>query len=186
MKKNNIIKKIPYKTFIPTYTAISKIPNAGYGLFTKIYLEPFTWIGFYPGDVTNNFDSCENNMHRMGTLDNKYVIEADSNIKNGVHMVNEAGCNTKANVWYVKLSNNYCLYFASTSIRPKEELLTCYSQSYGKRPYSISSNCSDPRCCNKCHRKNSIMLNCWKNILIKNKPKCLDNIKLSMSNFWLV
>ena len=161
--------KIPYKTFVPTYTDKSSIPNAGNGLFTETYLEPFTWIGFYPGKVTNNYNS-KNEMYVMATLDNKYIL-ADENIKKGVHMVNEAGENNIANVWYIKLPNNYCLYFTGKPIHPGEELLTCYSNTYGKRPYPISNNCSDPRCKNKNHRNNSRVLDEWKHKLNKNIPK---------------
>ena len=176
--KDNFIKKIPYKTFVPTYIAKSNIPGAGNGLFSKIYLKPFTWIGFYPGTVTTNISTNENEMYIMGTSNNKYYIEADSSIKCGVHMVNEASANTTANVWYIKLSNNYCLYFTGKSIKPNEELLTCYSKTYGNRLYPISNNCSDPRCIDKYHRKNSMMLNEWRDILNENIPKYLDKIVL--------
>lgn len=165
--------KIPYKTFVPTYIDKSIIPNAGNGLFTNTYLEQFTWIGFYPGKVSNNYNS-KNEMYTMTTSDNKYIL-ADSNIKNGVHMVNEAGGNNVANVWYVKLPNNYCLYFTGLPVNPGEELLTCYSKTYGKRPYPISNNCSDPRCINKDHRKSSKLLDEWKKQLIKKKPKEINS-----------
>ena len=170
--------KIPYKTFIQTYTDKSTIQNAGYGLFTKVYLKPFTWIGFYPGKITDKYNS-KNEMYTMCTSDNKYIL-ADPNIKYGVHMVNEAGKNNIANVWYVKLSNNYCLYFTGKSVQPGEELLTCYSQTYGKRPYPISNNCSDPRCTNKNHRIHSLILDEWKNKLIKNIPKYLEKINYNI------
>ena len=48
---------IPYTTFVPTYTDKSTIPNAGDGLFSSNYLEPFTRIGYYPGKVSNNYNS---------------------------------------------------------------------------------------------------------------------------------
>ena len=196
--KDNFIKKFPYKTFVPTYVGKSNIRGAGYGLFSKKYLKPFTWIGFYPGNLTTKIStnenemyimgtsnemyimgtSNENEMYIMGTSNNKYYIEADSSIKCGVHMVNEASANTTANVWYIKLSNNYCLYFTGKSIKPNEELLTCYSKTYGNRLYPISNNCSDPRCIDKYHRKNSMMLNEWRDILNENIPKYLDKIVL--------
>ena len=175
-QKNNIIQKISYTTFVPTYVAKSNIPNAGCGLFSKTYLKPFTWIGFYPGNVTTKISTNENKMYIMSTSNNQHYIEADCSIKSGVHMVNEASSNTVANVWYIKLDNNYCLYFTGLSVQPNEELLTCYSKTYGKRAYPISNNCSDPRCFNKNHRTNSILLNDWKYKLIKNMPKYLHTM----------
>ena len=177
-KKNNIIHKIPYTTFVLTYVAKSNIHGAGYGLFSKTFLKPFTWIGFYPGDITTKISTNANRMYIMSTNNNKYYIEADRSIKSGVHMVNEASSNKIANVWYVKLDNNYCLYFTGHCVQPDEELLTCYSKTYGNRLYPISNNCSDPRCIDKHHRKNSIMLNEWRHELIKNMPKHLDKILL--------
>ena len=169
--KNNFIN---YETFIPTYTSKSTILNAGDGLFTKTFIKSFTWIGFYPGKITKTYNN-KNKFHIMGTINNKYII-ADQTIKKGVHMINEAGKNNIANVWYIKLSNDYCLYFAGKDIYPNQELLTCYSRTYGKRNYLISNNCSDPRCKNNKHRMNSNIINEWIDKLNKNKPEYLENL----------
>lgn len=105
-----------YNTFIKTYSDKSSIPNAGNGLFAGENISPFTWIGFYPGKQTNVNDIKVHHMHIMGCVDEHKVIEANPNIKKGVHLVNEASKKHVANVWYVKFKDGNCLYFAATDI----------------------------------------------------------------------
>lgn len=170
-----MILNIPYKTYTPTYTKQSTISGAGLGLFAKNNISKFDWIGFYPGVLCNKNEKnkFENIMYIMGCSDNIHIIEADSNIKCGVHMVNEAGKDNVANVWYVKFKDGNVLYFAGQQIKAGEELLTCYSSTYGKRHYKICNNCSDPRCKQFKHRNHSLMLDSW---MVHLKKKCPRNL----------
>jgi len=92
----------------------------------------------------------------MGTVRDLYII-ADPSVPRGVHLVNEAaGSSGGANVWYVKLpGSGLVLYFAGADVRAGEELLTCYSRTYMKRPYSVPKACADPRCVAAKHRAHS-------------------------------
>ena len=138
---------LPYDTFVPTFAATSTLPGAGTGLYTVHALEPFQWVGFYPGKVSSRVNR-KLASHTMGTVNDLYII-ADPTVKTGVHMVNEpaAGCGADANVFYVKMpSNGLVLYFAGRAIGAGEELLTCYSRAYMKRPYAVPRSCADPRC----------------------------------------
>ena len=141
---------IPYTTFVATAAADSSIQNAGTGLFAAEALPQFTWIGLYPGKVTARRNGKRAD-HTMGSIDDMYII-AEEEVKTGVHMANEASAPHAANVWYLKLDNGYCLYFAGEHVDSGAELLTCYSRSYGKRCYPVPKQCSDPRCAGAKHR----------------------------------
>jgi len=169
---------IPYVCLVPTRLAKSSMAKAGDGLFAIEYLLPFTWVGFYPGKVTATFNR-KRESHTMGTVDNangdKQFIIADADVKEGVHMINEAGRNTVANVWYAKLQSGYVLYFTGREVHPQEELLTCYSRSYGKRCYPVPAQCSDPRCmaAEHSHRFESSLIEEWREQLLETKPLSL-------------
>ncbi len=173
---------IQYVTFPKTYIDNSCINGAGIGLFAGEDLEKYDWIGFYPGKM-DNIENIEGDpAYMMGTRKVDIIISADRNIKSGVHLVNEGNNCNLPNVWYVKLENYLCLYFAGRNIRKGEELITCYSRSYGNRKYEItdSDKCTDPRCkkMNKCqgtHRKKSLFYRGWKAELEKRKPKILKD-----------
>ena len=139
---------VPYRSFVPTRALSSKIPGAGTGLFSEDLIAKYTWIGFYPGKVTSKTNR-KLASHTMGTSRDLYII-ADPGVKTGVHMVNEATVGFgEANVYYVKLSHSgYVLYFAGRDVEKGEELFTCYSRNYMKRPYSVPKTCADPRCAN--------------------------------------
>ena len=169
----------PYKTFVQTYTSKSPMTQSGNGLFSKSYIPEFSWIGFYPGIIKNNTDVIIHRQHIMGCLSNKHVIEADANIYHGVHMINEANDKLSANVFYIKLTNGACLYFAGRDIYKNEELLTCYSETYGKRKYKISKKCADPRCFGSQHRKESLPLKEWIPKLIKKIPPKINYSEIS-------
>ena len=141
---------IPYTTFALTAAADSSIQNGGTGLFAAEALPQFTWIGLYPGKVTARRNGKRAD-HTMGSIDDMYII-AEEEVKTGVHMANEASAPHAANVWYLKLDNGYCLYFAGEHVDSGAELLTCYSRSYGKRCYPVPKQCSDPRCAGAKHR----------------------------------
>ena len=171
---------IPYKTFIKTYVKKSTIENAGVGLFTEKKLRKFDWIGFYPGRLDKIEDIVGDPAYYMGTRNQRKIISADGDIKMGVHFVNEGNNYHLPNVFYVKLYNNYCLYFAGRDINKNEELITCYSNSYRSRTYPITSvnKCTDPRCkmmCNKrgTHRNKSLFYRGWMKKLREKKPKKL-------------
>lgn len=174
----NARDNIPYVCLVSTRLAKSSMAKAGDGLFAVEYLPPFTWVGFYPGKVTATFNR-KRESHTMGTVDNangdKQFIIADANVKEGVHMINEAGKNIVANVWYAKLPSGYVLYFTGREVHPREELLTCYSRSYGKRCYPVPVQCSDPRCmaAEHSHRYESSLLEEWMEPLLKTKPLSL-------------
>ena len=171
--------QIPYFTFVKTYLSKSKMDKAGNGIFAKEDIKPFKWIGFYPGKIIDTkVDDIKYPRYVMGTLNPQTVIEGNPKIKKGVHLVNESNRNNPPNVWYIKLKNLNCLYFAGRYIKKGEELITCYSSSYGIRDYSICNNCTDPRC-NKNknknknknnHRDNSNILQEWISPLKLNAP----------------
>jgi hypothetical protein len=163
---------IPYTTFVATAPIQSTMPGAGTGLVALDALEMFTWIGLYPGSVTPKVNK-KRAAHTMGSVDSNFII-ADDSIKAGVHMINEATSPRVANVWYVKLDNGYVLYFASTSIAPHEELLTCYSRGYMKRCYPVPKQCSDPRCISAKHRTHSQILPEWMQPLAAAKPDAIS------------
>ena len=169
---------VPYKTFPKTYSKKSLIKGAGIGLFTKKKLEKFEWIGFYPGVLDKIENVNGNAAYIMGTRKLGVVISANEKEMKGVHLVNEGNNMYKPNVWYVKFKNGLCLYFAGREIAKNEELLTCYSRSYGIRSYEItfSEKCTDPRCIkmNKCqgtHRNKSLFYRGWKKKLKDKMPK---------------
>ena len=178
--------KIAYTSFVATVTAPSTLPIvAGNGLYAVTDLNPFTWLGFYPGDVSAHFDD-ENNQHTMGTaaMDTHCgstvvpaFIIADATVQEGMHMVNEAGKNQAANVWYAKLKSGYVLYFVGNAgVQAGQELLTCYSFTYGDRCYPTSDRCTDPRCMtagHTKHRMHSGLLEEWKPLLLRQAPLSL-------------
>ena len=173
---------IPYETFTKTYVAKSTIYNAGIGLFSGQKLKKFDWIGFYPGIMGKREKVIGDLAYVMGTREPGIIISANGNIKDGVHLVNEGNNTNLPNVFYVKLTSGLCLYFAGRKIQKDEELLTCYSSSYGTRCYQIvdSNKCTDPRCKNMCkkgklHRNKSLFCNGWKNELERKTPKFLKN-----------
>ena len=166
---------IPYESFVPTFTAPSTLPSGGDGLFAVDALPPFTWLGFYPGKCSKRFNGKRQD-HTMGTVDDAFII-ADAAIKEGMHMINEAGRCQVANVWYVKLDSGYVLYFVGRPVQPNEELLTCYSRRYGKRSYPIPTKCSDPRCvASGKHRVESAMLDEWRPLLLEQVPASLGTL----------
>ena len=144
---------IPYTTFGLMLAANSTIQSAGTGLFADEQFPQFTWIGLYPGKVTARHNGKRED-HTMGSIEGMYII-AEEEVKTGVHMANEATAPHAANVWYLKLDNGYCLYFAGEVVDRGAELLTCYSRSYGKRRYQVPRRCSDPRCAGAKHRIHS-------------------------------
>jgi hypothetical protein len=165
--------RISYECFTATYVAPSSLPGGGDGLFTMERLLPFTWVGFYPGDVVKHYDAKQQ-VHTMGCEECGAYIVADGTHKAGLHMINEAGTDGVANVWYAKLRCGYVLFFVGREVQAREELLTCYSRSY-KRCYSIASNCVDPRCASGAedgeqHRLGSPMLDEWKQPLLDRMP----------------
>ena len=165
-------KTHPYTTFIETATQQSVVgTDAGLGLICCCDVAKFTWIGLYPGDVTTRRHR-KRNTHTMETSTTGTFIVADPAVKTGVHMVNEATSTFVANTFYVKLPDETVLYFAGTDIKAGTELLTCYSKTYGKRPYPISKSCMDPRCANSSgrHRTSSGMLAEWLEPLLGNRP----------------
>ena len=165
-------KTHPYTTFIETATQQSVVgTDAGLGLICCCDVAKFTWIGLYPGDVTTRRHR-KRNTHTMETSTTGTFIFADPAVKTGVHMVNEATSTFVANTFYVKLPDETVLYFAGTDIKAGTELLTCYSKTYGKRPYPISKSCMDPRCANSSgrHRTSSGMLAEWLKPLLGNRP----------------
>ena len=156
--------RIPYACFVATRVAPSKLPFGGDGLFTVDGLPPFTWIGFYPGKVVRAMEAAKQ-VHTMGCEECSAYIIADGTYKAGLHMINEAGTDGVANVWYVKLRCGYVLFFVGREVQAGEELLTCYSRSY-TRSYPIASKCADPRCAagadHEQHRLGSAMQDEWK------------------------
>ena len=165
--------RISYACFTATYVAPSSLPGGGDGLFTMERLLPFTWVGFYPGDVVKHYDA-KRQVHTMGCEECGAYIIADGTHKAGLHMINEAGTDGVANVWYAKLRCGYVLFFVGREVQAREELLTCYSRSY-KRSYPIASNCVDPRCAagaegGEQHRLGSPILDEWKQPLLDRMP----------------
>ena len=136
------------------------------------HLLPFTWVGFYPGKVSATYNRKRKD-HTMGA--GELFIIAQHEIQHGVHMINEAGRDAGANVWYTKLASGYVLYFIGVEVLPGEELLTCYARGYGKRCYPVPSKCTDPRCiaAGK-HRDESPMLSEWVEALLASKPDSLE------------
>ena len=159
---------VPYASFVSTRAAPSTLSGGGDGLFAIDRLAPFTWIGFYPGTVSARFNGKRKD-HTMGTIDDAFII-ADAAVKAGMHMINEAGRGQEANVWYAKLESGHVLYFAGKEVQPGEELLTCYSRSYGKRSYSTPAACADPRCTTAKHRLHSRMVDEWRQPLLERAP----------------
>ena len=162
---------IEYACFTATYVAPSLLSGGGDGLFTVERLLPFTWIGFYPGKVVKNMDD-KKQVHTMGCEECCAYITADSTYKAGLHMINEAGRDGVANVWYAKLRCGYVLFFVGREVHAGEELLTCYSRSY-KRSYPIATKCADPRCescADEPHRLGSAMRDEWRQPLLDRMP----------------
>ena len=137
---------------------------------------PFTWVGFYPGEVVKNYDHARE-VHTMGCQECNAFIVADSAIKGGLHMINEAGRDGMANVWYAKLRCGYVLFFVGREVQAGEELFTCYSRSYERqRSYATATECADPRCAacdGEQHREQSAMLDEWKQPLLDRMPAAL-------------
>tara|TARA_A100001011_G_scaffold390178_1_gene473084 strand:- start:8 stop:544 length:537 start_codon:yes stop_codon:yes gene_type:complete len=174
---------IQYNTYCKTYVKKSNIKGAGLGLFLGEKLEKYDWIGLYPGIMDKIEKINGDPVYIMGTRKPGIVISADGNIKRGVHLVNEGNNNNLPNVFYVKLYSGKCLYFAGRNIKKNEELITCYSCSYGNRPYAItdSNKCTDPRCkiMNNSigtHRNNSFFYRGWKKKLKEKKPKKVKDV----------
>ena len=71
------------------------------------------------------------------------------------------------------MDNGFVLYFIGREVMPGEELLTCYSRNYMKRPYPVPKKCTDPRCVSAKHRTHSAALEEWKAPLIEKKPVSL-------------
>lgn len=166
---------IPYTSFVATAAADSSIQNAGTGLFAAEALPQFTWIGLYPGKVTARRNGKRAD-HTMGSIDDMYII-AEEEVKTGVHMANEASAPHAANIWYLKLDNGYCLYFAGEHVDSGAELLTCYSRSYGKRSYPVPKQCSDPRCAGAKHRTASDLKHApkeWRAALTASTPASIS------------
>ena len=165
---------MPYTTFIRTESQPSILGEcAGTGLCTTFDIPAFTWIGFYPGDITVRRNRKKDS-HTMASLNPGVFIVADPAIKTGVHMINEASPDCPANTYYVKLpGGNNVLYFTATELAAGTELLTCYSRNYGKRGYPISRKCTDPRC-NAKHRTSSECLEEWKDQLRATRPDGVD------------
>ena len=166
--------RIAYPCFVKTFVAKSSVPSGGDGLFTVERLLPFTWIGFYPGVVVRNYD-VSREVHTMGCQECDAFIIADSAIKGGLHMINEAGEDGEANVWYAKLRCGYVLFFVGKEVQAGEELFTCYSRSYERqRSYSTAAKCVDPRCAacddGELHRLQSAMLDEWRQPLLDRMP----------------
>jgi len=145
-KINEIPKLRNYTTHVKTRVKKSKIPNAGLGMFAGEDIPKNTVIGFYPGRVIPRTKAKYHN-YTMSTKNKRLVIEPNPRIKNGVHMINEAGINQRANVLYKTLEYNQCVYFSVDDIKKGDELLTCYGAFY-PRKYKIppASKCRDPRC----------------------------------------
>ena len=183
---------MPYTTLVRVSAQQSAMRGAGTGMFAQERLAPFTWVGFYPGKVVSSLcllapgtggaaggaASVTTNMHTMGTAGGALVIIADPAIRTGVHMINEASAPLLANVWYAKLANGYVLYFAGgAGVDAGAEMLTCYSRTYGKRPYPIAAKgeCSDPRCCGVAnHRRHSelgLSPGEWRGALMAKHPR---------------
>ena len=169
---------IPYETFTRTATVCSSISGAGDGLVTEEALPAFSWVGLYPGAVSAKHDPTRET-HTMGSglrnqLPRLFII-ADLEIKQGMHIANEAGPGTEANVWYAKLSCGHVLFFTSRAVCAGEELLTCYARGYGKRCYPVAKKCTDPRCRAMCgknsHRVESPMLDEWVDALLAETPE---------------
>lgn len=176
---------IPYETFPKTYVKKSCIKNAGIGLFTKKKLKKYDWIGFYPGIIDNIENIVGDVAYMMGTRKPNIIISADGNIKKGVHLINEGNNCNLPNVFYVKLDNGLCLYFAGREINKNEELITCYSTSYGTRSYPITdeNKCTDPRCIkmnkyHRTHRNKSLFYRGWKKKLREKKPRKFKNFDI--------
>ena len=168
--------RIQYACFVPTFTGTSTLPLGGDGLFTVDRLLPYTWLGFYPGEVTKNMDAARQ-VHTMGCEEcNAYII-ADSTFKSGLHMINEAGEDgAGANVWYVKLRCGYVLFFVGREVQAGDELLTCYSRSF-TRDYPTAAKCMDPRCASSAngelHRLGSEMRDEWRQPLLDRMPSAV-------------
>ena len=179
---NMTIKFVPYKTFVPTITRASIVSEtAGVGLVTIDALPKYTWIGFYPGDVTTRRHG-KRTSHTMETSTSGTYIVANPAIKTGVHMVNEATSTYPANTFYVKLGThcNMVLYWAGRDIQAGEELLTCYSRTYGKRSYPISKSCADPRCVDSKHRNSSELMNVEEKWRIGLRCSCPKNVDVDV------
>ena len=167
--------RIPYACFVETYVARSSQPNSGDGLFTTQRLLPFTWVGFYPGAVRKVHDA-KRQVHTMGCEECDAFIIADGAMKGGLHMINEAGAESVANVWYAKLRCGYVLFFVGREVKARQELLTCYSRNYGKRSYPTAAVCADPRCAAQAcegehqHRRHSAMQDEWRQPLLDRMP----------------
>jgi hypothetical protein len=167
--------RIQYTCFVPAYVAPSSQPFGGDGLFTAERLPPFTWVGFYPGEVVKSKDA-KREVYTMG-CEAGYII-ADGTVKAGLHKINEAGKDSVANVWYAKLRCGYVLFFVGREVQAREELLTCYSRSYNRGYVTASAtHCSDPRCASGgadgVHRLGSAMQEEWKQPLLDRMPPSL-------------
>ena len=84
----------------------SSIPNAGKGLFTKIFIEKGTRIVEYKGRITT-WKEVENDDHNVYiyTVNRNHVIDANKTLKALARYANDAKGLTK-----IKGLNNNCVY----------------------------------------------------------------------------
>jgi len=65
--------KIAYETFVSTVERPSIMPGAGTGLVSNERLDAFTWVGFYPGQVTKKING-KRVSHTMGTVTPHFIL----------------------------------------------------------------------------------------------------------------
>ncbi len=113
----------------------STIPNAGKGLFTKIFIEKGTRIVEYKGRITT-WKEVENDDHNVYiyTVNRNHVIDANKTLKALARYANDAKGLTK-----IKGVNNNCVYVndglrafieSTKDIEAGSEIFVSYTKEY--------------------------------------------------------
>ncbi len=125
------------------YIAPSKIPNAGFGVFTREEILKESIIGYYTGDIKHT-GQVPNHFHYIFELNEHYYIDGYTNPRNMMAVINDAhhtpfenNCEFVLNYNPKTLAPN-ALHEQLVGIRaiedifPDEELLIDYGPDYWK------------------------------------------------------
>ena len=115
----------------------SSLPNAGKGLFTKVFIPKGTKITEYKGEITTWKDVCKKPDEGIGYVfyfNRNHVIDAWKTKKGVAHFANDArglvklkGVNNNSEY---DTEKNRCYIVATKDIPPKSEIFVGYGSEY--------------------------------------------------------
>lgn len=128
-----------YNRFSPKFleVKISKIPDSGKGLFTKVFIPKGTLIIEYKGKITSweNADHDDGNNSYIYYVDKTHVIDASKHFKNLARYANDAKgfsafAGLKNNCCYSICENKKVFIKAIKNIAAHSEILVNYGKEY--------------------------------------------------------